>query len=259
MFGVIVRYIKFFIKSQSLSKAMRNYEFLRKLFADVKTVNLQQLVSIEKERQKLLNNEQVIHVTDYGAGSKVHKSNERKISKIAKYSLKPTKQAQLISQIASNQSARNILEIGTSLGITTSYLSAYNSDAKILSLEGCPKQLLIANSVFSNLNINNVHTIQGNFNKTLPQALQQFKHLDFVFFDGNHAFSATQDYYQQCLKLATNNSVFVFDDINLNSEMYRFWQTIIADKKVTLSINLFHLGIVFFSEELSGKDLKIRF
>lgn len=214
---------------------------------------------IEAQRTKLLNNNKTIEITDLGAGSKIYNGNTRLISSIAKYSLKPKKQAQLLFRLVNHYNYKNILEIGTSLGITTSYLASVNSKARILTLEGCNEQLNIAKGVFEKLELKNITPILGNFNDTLPKALNKFEQLDFVFFDGNHTKEATLKYFEQCLPLAHNESLFIFDDIHLNPEMEDFWNELKQRPEVKVTLDLFHLGIVFFRKELTKENFNIRF
>lgn len=214
---------------------------------------------IEAERTKLLINHSIIEITELGAGSKIHKGNKRKISSIAKYSLKPQKQAQLLFRLINHYNYKNILEVGSSLGITTSYLASVNSKAKVYTLEGCNEQLNIAKGVFKNLELNNITPIHGNFKDTLNKALNEFEQLDFVFFDGNHTKEATLNYFEQCLPLAHNETMFVFDDIHLNPEMEEFWNKLKQYHEVKVTLDLFHLGIVFFRKELTKENFNIRF
>lgn len=214
---------------------------------------------IEQQRNVLLNDHETIEITDFGAGSMIHKGNTRQISSIAKHSLKPAKQAQLLFRLVNYFNCENILELGTSLGITTSYLAKVNSKSNVISLEGCPENLKIAKTVFNTLGIKNIKTYTGNFDETLPRALKDFSQLDFVFFDGNHQHKATLNYYLQCLPLAKPNSLFIFDDIHLNPEMEQFWDQLIKRKEIIVSLDLFHLGIVFFNTDLSKTSLKLRF
>jgi len=215
--------------------------------------------SIEKERKKLLTNQNSINVTDYGSGSLVLKNPEKKISGIAKYSLKSQKHAQLLFRLVNHFESKHILELGTSFGITTSYLASVSSRSTVISLEGCPEISKIANSVFNNLDIKNIEIITGNINETLTPALGKLKSIDFVFFDGNHQKQATLNYFNTCLPFAHNNSVFVIDDIHLNKEMEQAWAEIKDIKEVMVTIDLFHLGIVLFKKEFTRQHFKVKF
>ncbi len=214
---------------------------------------------IEAQRENLLNNQATIKINDLGTGSRLHKTDERTIASIAKHSLKPKKQAQLLFRLVNYLKPVNILEIGTSLGITSSYLASVNSKAKITTLEGCKEQLNIAKSVFSSLNIKNIESICGEFSNTLPIVLKNIKNLDFVFFDGNHSREATQAYFELCLPYTHNETIFIFDDIHLNNEMEAFWIELIERKDISVSLDLFHMGIVFFKKELTKENLILRF
>lgn len=251
----ILNYLYFLLRAKGKASIKESNPLLFKAMSNNK---FNCFDNIEKERKKLLKNKKYIHLTDYGTGSKVNSNRVRQISDIAKYSLKPVKQAQFIFRLVHYLSCKHVLEIGTSLGITSSYLASANSDANIVSLEGCSEQLKVAKQVFNNLNISNIQTVQGEFNNTLPTVLSKFEKLDFVFFDGNHSFDATKKYYEMCLPFAHSESVFVFDDIYLNSGMQRFWKMIIEKKEFTMSVNLFHLGIVFFNPNYSQATHMLR-
>lgn len=215
--------------------------------------------NIEKERKKLLTNKNTITITDMGSGSKANSNKTRAISNIAKHSLKQKKQAQLLFRLVNFSGSQNILEIGTSFGITTSYLTSVSSKSKVITLEGCPETLNIAKNVFQNLNLKNIDIIQGNFNSTLPKALEKFPKIDFVFFDGNHTKEATLNYFELCQAKAHNTTVFIFDDIHLNHDMEQAWEVIKSSKDVKVSIDLFHMGIVFFRKEFTKQHFKVRF
>ena len=59
------------------------------------------------------------------------------------------------------------------------------------------------------------------------------------------------------LKYKTNNSVFVFDDIYWSPQMTAAWQQIKKNNEVTLTIDTFYFGLVFFKPEFKEKvDLK---
>lgn len=213
---------------------------------------------IEDERKKLLKNRQTITVQDYGLGSQILKNPEKRVSDIAKYSLKPKKQAQLLFRLISHMNAQHILELGTSLGITTSYLASASSKSKVITLEGCPKISKLAQQTFSNLKLNNIELITGEFDLTLKNTLSTLNKVDFVFFDGNHKGEATQNYFKTCLPYIGNNTIFVFDDIHLSEDMEQAWNQIKANKTVKVTIDLFHMGIVLFKEELSKQNFSVR-
>ena len=200
-----------------------------------------------------------ISITDFGAGSSINASKKRAVASIAKHSLKPAKYAQLLFRLVRHFKPEIIVELGTSLGITTLYLATPRSNAKVLTLEGCPETSAIAKSNFERFQTNNIHIVTGNFNGTLPKTLSSIPSLDFVFFDGNHQKAATLDYFSQCLPYINNDSVFVFDDIYWSSGMQEAWETVKKNPSVTVSIDLYAIGIVFFRKEQEKQHFTIKF
>jgi len=210
---------------------------------------------IEEVRKSLLSNHNLINVTDLGAG----KSRLRKVSDIASKSLKRKKYAQLLFRIGHYFKAQNILELGTSFGITTAYLASVSSTSKVVTLEGCTETLKIAGNNFRKLGFDNVQMIEGNIDTTLFSTLDNFDKLDFVFIDANHRNEALISYFEQCLRKIHKTSVIVIDDINWSEGMLQAWEKIKLHNRVTSTIDLFELGIVFFNSDLVKKHYKIRY
>ena len=201
----------------------------------------------------------VVEVLDYGAGSKMIKGTRRKISSVAKSASKEAKYGQLLFRMINYLKPKVILELGTCLGVSTSYLARPNSAAQIITMEGCPNLLERAKTNLRKLHITNVHFVKGDFNQTLNKTLESIESLDFVFFDGNHKYEPTLDYFNQCLAKKHEKSVFVFDDINWSGEMKKAWGEIKSHPSVTVSMDLFQFGIVFFNSELKKQDYIIRY
>ena len=212
---------------------------------------------LKNYRKSLLENKNFIEVTDFGAGSRVFKSNKRQISKIAKTAGISPKRAELLYRIVRYFQPENILEIGTSLGLATSALSLGNSDAKITSLEGCPNTMSIAKSQCQLQNLNNIEFVNTEFSSYLKTATNNCD-WKLIYFDGNHSKQATLDYFELLLPTITNETVWIFDDIHWSLEMEEAWETIKNHPKVTVTIDTFQWGIVFFRAEQEKEHFTIR-
>lgn len=216
--------------------------------------------SIEQVRQNVLKNNKVLTITDYGAGSTVTKSNQRKVRDIARSALKPKKFAQLMFRIVNYYQANTIVELGTSLGITTSYLASGNLKGTVYTFEGAREVAAIAKDDFKLLSLNNIHLIEGNFDDTLHPLLNSINTVDLAFIDGNHRKEPTIRYFEQLLEKSTEGSIFIFDDIHWSGGMEEAWKYIQQHSAVTLTIDLFFIGIVFFRKENKVyQHFKIRF
>ncbi|WP_018477479.1 O-methyltransferase [Pontibacter roseus] len=201
---------------------------------------------IEGLRQALLANNSTLLVTDFGAGPKAGLKKERKISYIARTSAKPAKYAQLLFRLVGHFKPRVIFDLGTSLGVTTSYLALANRQAEFYTFEGCPAIAGVAQENFRKLGLRHVNPVIGNLDETLSRQLDQVKQLDFVFFDGNHRYEPTMRYFETCLAKHHEHSVFVLDDLYWSAEMKRAWQEIKRHPQVCQTIDLFYVGLVFF-------------
>lgn len=215
--------------------------------------------NIEQLRDELLRDKRWISITDLGAGSHVNNNKQKQICSLAKNALKPTKLAQLIHRLASDLKPRNIIELGTCLGITTAYMAKAAPDAKIISIEGCPQTASIASENLKKLHIDNVELLVGNFDELLPIIINDMPELDLVFIDGNHRKEATLNYFKWCLPRLGENSMMIFDDIYWSRGMKEAWEQIKAHPEVTVTIDLFWIGLVFVRKRQAKEDFKIRF
>ena len=214
---------------------------------------------IESIRSKLLMTDMEITIEDHGAGSKVNPSNKRKIKDIAKNTVKAAKYGQLLFRLVNHFKPDSILELGTSLGVSTLYLAGSNKKMKVTTVEGCPSTSKVAQINFDKIGFENIELITDNFDHFLPNYLSKTKQLDFVFFDGNHQKDATINYFNWCVEKAHDKTIFVFDDIHWSQGMTEAWEEIKKHPKITSTIDLFFVGIVFFNTDLSKEDFVLRF
>jgi len=256
------RYFKYWITaSNGKGHGMHSpfvFEFITKILND-KTI-YPAYEKVESLRNQLLNDNTVLEVEDFGAGSVIDKKNKRSISSIAKNAAKPKKFGQLLLRMIKHYQPATILELGTSLGITTSYLSLSRPDARLITMEGSKEIADIAKKNLENLEIRNVEIIEGNFDNTLSSVVRGLSTVDFAFIDGNHRKEPTERYFKELLAKTNNDSILVFDDIHWSSEMEAAWETIKKNAAVTCSIDLFFIGIIFFRKEFKEKQhFTIRF
>jgi len=201
-----------------------------------------------------LTNRTEIEVTDLGAGSKYTKSNRREIRQIAKTALSSATFCRRLFRITNHYKPGHILEMGTSLGISAAYLKKGALNANFTTLEGCPQIAKQAQQVFKRLKLENINMNVGDFKTTLPKTLDEMKQLGLVFFDGNHRKAPTLEYFEMAMRYADENSIFIFDDIYWSEEMIEAWNILKKDNRVSLSIDLFSMGILFFKKDFKEKQ-----
>ncbi len=215
---------------------------------------------VEAMRQQLLTDQTVLTIDDFGAGSSVSNTNRRTVASIAKNAAKPKKFGQLLYRIANIYRPKTILELGTSLGISTAYLSLANPDARVITLEGSTAIADKAKQNFQTLHLDSITLVKGNFDEKLASIVGGLSTVDLAFIDGNHRREPTERYFQQLLPKLNNESILVFDDIHWSREMEEAWETIKEHPSVRCTVDLFFIGIVFVRKEFKEKQhFSIRF
>lgn len=211
---------------------------------------------IKEYKIKLLKNHTTITFEEHGAG----KNHNKKLSirHIAKCSSIDSQEAQFLVNLCKFLKPKEILELGTSLGVSTKALLIGAPNAKITTIEGCKEIADISRNNFDKTS-SNLTVINDTFDSFFEQSTLKNQIWDLVYIDGNHTLEATLKYYEILKNNHTSpQSCLVFDDIYWSEGMQQAWNTIIKDKENTLTLDLFSLGIVFFNNDLSKQHFKIR-
>ncbi len=255
------RYYKYLLHSNSRFKIHSPFvfQFVEEVLKD--KVVYPEYKQIETYKKNLSKSHTIIETVDFGkkTGDKQYSTYLYPLGKLVKKRSQTKRKGRLLYKISHYFKPANILEFGTAVGISSCYIKTPLPDSKMITMEGCASLSDIAYSTFKKLNLSNIKISTGDFEATLPKVLKDFETLDMVFFDGNHHKKPTIDYFNRCVKLANDKSVFIFDDIHWSKGMEEAWEYIINDKRVTISIDLFHLGLVFFRKGTVKQDFIIRY
>ncbi len=227
------------------------YELTKNVIYDKR--NFYDFQKIEGLRKKLLKNKKQINIVDLGAGSKIKRSLTKSISEIAKNSAKQKKYGQLFFKLVNHNKYKTIIELGTSLGISTSYLASGNKNAQVITIEGSKEIAKIAQENFNTLNLDNIKSINAPFDEVIDNVLEESNPLDLLFIDGNHRKEATIRYFKKSLGFIHDQSIVIIDDIYWSKEMTEAWEYIKDHPKVSGTINLYQLGLVFFNPKMLQK------
>ncbi|MGH2645099.1 MAG: O-methyltransferase [Chitinophagaceae bacterium] len=249
-----LKYIQYYLQADT-SHAVHSpfvFLFIQEVLHDRRTFYA--FTAIERRRKSLLSDNHLINITDMGAGTSLQKVTERRIGDIAHTAAKSPKYGKLLFRLVNYFQPSTILELGTSLGISAAYMASGISTSSIVTLEGSEAIANIASETFQQLNLKNIQIIKGNFEDTLASVLLQIPKLDMAFIDGNHRKDPTLRYFSQCLTQIHENSLIVFDDIHWTKDMEEAWEAIKANPAVTLTIDLFFLGVVFFKKDFKEKQ-----
>lgn len=212
---------------------------------------------MEGLRKKLQSDRTVLHYQDYGAAQK---SQTTTVSQIARTHLKPPRLAKILYRLAQYHAPKSVVELGTSLGLSTTYLAlGVPMGTRVYTIEGSPEIQQQALKLFEQAGVTErIQSLGGTFDEVLPELLNRFKQLDFVFIDGNHSYEATIRYFKWLKPYLHNDSILIFDDIYWSPGMTRAWEEIKQDAEVSVSVDLFFLGLVYFRKEQAKQHFRLR-
>ena len=252
------------------------FEWVRMVMADDNSYYA--WAQIEEIREQLLRDEREVTFVDYGSGRALSSSpadaNKRLVKDIAKGSLAQKKYAQMLARLVrwlgsanpqylskrKEDRGLNIVELGTSLGVTTAYLATMNKGDKVLTFEGCNAVAEIAKENWKMLDINNIECRVGEVTEeSLRLAVVDLQGgLDVAFIDANHTYEGTKSYFNVLAEKVHEKTVIVVDDIHYNQAMEKAWMEICADERVTSTMDLYQMGMVFFDKHYWKRNYKIR-
>ena len=258
---MLIAYLKYLSKSGTRHSVHSPfvYALVDKIFRNREDHQAFQDISLLRKR--LLGKSQVIEITDFGSGTdtKGFKLRFESVSSIVRNSALSEKYGRLIFRLVENFKPNTIIELGSSVGISTLYLAMANPEAKLFTIEGCTAKSEQATDNFNSLKVSNIEQHIGRFDIVLPDVIALAGKLDFAFIDGNHTYEATIANFNTLLSIAHNDTVFVFDDIHWSAGMQKAWDEIAVHKRVTVSIDLFRIGIVFLKKGLSKQKFIVRY
>ncbi|HEY4335577.1 MAG TPA: class I SAM-dependent methyltransferase [Puia sp.] len=234
------------------------FEFTTKLLNDRRPYPAYD--TVEQLRRRLLADPTPLEIKDMGAGSAYKtQTHTRSIADLARKAAKPPRFGRLLHRFARHYQPATILELGTSLGLSTAYLATGAPSAVVYSIEGAPAIAAAATRNLQSLQLP-ATILTGSFDEVLQTLLSRIAPIDLAFVDGNHRLEPTLNYFNAILPHLSAHSALIFDDIHWSAEMEAAWTAIKADPRVMLTIDIFFLGFVIFRDEFKVKqDFTIRF
>jgi predicted O-methyltransferase YrrM len=253
-----LQYIRYLLIAKGIHRA--HSAFIFDLFENVlnEEKSFYCFETIEDERKKLIRSSEVVEVEDFGAGSKYTSNKRRAISSIATTALKRPKYARLIFRLITHLNYKEVLELGTSLGVTTSYLSMAVGGGRVETIEGSKIIHQFAKDLGSELGFSNVGYYHSTFTAQLPKLLEG-RMYDLIFIDGHHQGDALLHYVEMTKNHLNEGGCFVIDDINWSSDMQATWRKLMSDDQFSLSLDFFEMGLLFKRSGMVKQDHVIRY
>jgi len=258
-FNIIPRYLKYWLNA--IEEHSLHSPFIYELFTQIIKPEYPDphFERIEKIRSRLLQDTSILDLNDLGAGSKMKSGNRKTIAEIASTASSPPKLSKLIYRLIRQNECKEVVELGTCLGINTLYMQAGYEKINLTTFEGDETLAEFAENLFESEGIENIRIIKGDLKKTLSDFLAFSKKIDFAYLDANHTYEATIKYFNLLAKKSHDDSLFVVGDIHWSSEMEKAWKEIKESPYVTISIDIFHAGIVYFKPDILKQHYVLEF
>lgn len=222
--------------------------------------------AIEECRRDMMRDDRELRFVDYGSGANGAKGKEsiRRVCDIARGSLTKRRYAQMLSRLVNwlggqfrdRDKGLTIVEFGTSLGITTSYLAMVDHRDRVVTCEGCESVADIARTNWSHLGLQNIDCRVGEIGKSV--LIDDIERIDIAYLDADHTYASTRDFFNMLALKAHEKTVIVVDDIHHSAEMERAWKEICADERVSSTMDLYQMGMVFFDKHYWRRNYKLR-
>lgn len=262
VWGQLVNYIKFRLYSKPVGGHGIHSPYVYKLYTEVierdnKNTIFEKIEGYRKELKRCgLSIIRKSIAENINAG---YRGEEVSLRKIAKTVSIPPHLGRLLFRLCSHYQPKSIVELGTSVGISSMYLAAGNNNASLYTVEGDETVLGIAQARFRQYGMNNIQTFPGSFEDQLPHILSELKTVDMVFIDGDHNGRALINYFDQILSKTNENSIVVIDDIRWSKGMERAWNYICDYPQVSVSIDLFRCGVLIFEKGITKQHFTLRY
>jgi len=236
------------------------FDLINRVFRNKIDPNI--VITIEKIRRKLIADKRIISFLDLGSGSAAGPGlpGERsaRISDIAYKSPVTPKYGAFLAKMAKEFGDPLIIELGTSFGISTLYMAAACKDVKVITVEGSAEIAQIARQNFNEAGIKNITLIESSFDGIIENFTNEMKP-GLVFIDGNHRKEPVMHYFNKIAEISGSGTVVIIDDINYSREMEEAWKEIKLHNRVSVTVDIFRMGICFFREGINPNNYVIRY
>lgn len=213
---------------------------------------------IEQFRKKLLSDNRIIEITDFGAGYGGDQKKIRKISvsNVVKSSARTKRSGEFLARLAAWKKPQTALELGTNIGFSMLYLATATPTTQWHTIEGSQSLATLAKQHFQQFNVA-AHLYVGAFQDTLPKILPQIAPIDFVLIDGHHTAQAVVELCQSIKPFLAPGAVVVIDDIRWTPDMLSAWSQIQQTPDFQVTIELFQTGICVFNRPQAKQKFQL--
>jgi predicted O-methyltransferase YrrM len=257
--------LRWYVRAKNPAVVRGEYlrEFLREVYLDDRHYHAFDLVcSIRRHWRRQPG---TVSTATLGAPSRTTRASRRPVSGLVRKNAIDAPTGKLLFRVALWLRASSILELGTNMGISGLYLHAPNTKATLHTVEGNEEVATLARQTFQMAGAGpGLRLHHASFDDWLKEHLPSdtqagtFQSLDLLFLDGDHRYAPTLSYVKRLIPLRSAEAVFIVADIHWSPGMERAWEELKALPEVSASLDLYHLGVLFFKPGIEKEHLAVR-
>jgi predicted O-methyltransferase YrrM len=191
-----------------------------------------------------------VEVQDIGSPSLTFKNRNRLVSRLLSRSSVDAATGRLLFRLCRYYKPENIIELGTSIGLSALFMAKGSPGSRITTIEGNTALAAFAQSLFRKYRVKETDVRQGLFDEILPGIKSEKKSPRLVFIDGNHTYHATMKYFH-FFSDWMEEGFLLFHDIHWSMGMTKAWKEIQKHPKSVVTIDLFKCGIVILNRTIT--------
>ncbi|MCQ2344843.1 MAG: class I SAM-dependent methyltransferase [Paludibacteraceae bacterium] len=161
------------------------------------------------------------------------------------------KYTQLLQRLCATNNAKTIIEIGRTNGISTMYLASNNTHSTVYSISDKKPT-----DVFIKTRYTNIHQCKA---AELQRTIDKAESIDILYVRRSCGFNEIDNIFDLCKPKSNDGSIFIFDDIHKDSQTEKKWENILESDNVTLSLDLYRVGLVWFKKDLKKQHYTVKY
>ena len=244
MFGISLIYRKLFCRKGFGVHSPFVYDLITNVIEE--TCEFYAYRDISLVRLQLLQNEQFIQ---YG-------KKQLTVKKALKRYGISTKEGKFLFRLANHYKPHTMLSVGSSMGLAPLYLARYDSTVQCITLECVQDIAEIATQVLSKEKNPALSIKTGTYRALLPESIVQLQQIDCVYVDKNVGVNDWDTIFEQCEPFIHNATFFVLAGIRSSTEKQSYWTQFRQHPSITVAIDLYDLGLLFFQSKLHKQVYK---
>jgi len=183
---------------------------------------------------------------------------KRTISPIIRYDISK-KYGQLLFRLIEYFKPSTIIQSGVNSGFSSIYLTTANSNAKVFIWSGIGYESEAINTLLDKFQVSENVKYLNKINLDSSYFIHERGKVDFVFLGADEGGDQVYADFETFVKIAHNETVFVINAIHQSAGIEKVWSNITNHACVTVSIDIYGLGLVFLRKELSKQKFVLRF